>query len=167
VHASELNHTAIIRETTIVDLRPLVAAVFVSKIAQSSAETYSTASLGASQQESRMPETVELKDVRKRLWDEILAVHYSWAEYNYLFVESPERVAMLNACARWFFGQTQQFILREVILAISCLTDPVKSGDFENMVVEQLLTDPEIDTVAGLRRNLKRSIEFAKSQPNP
>ena len=55
MHASKLNHTAIIRETTIVDLRALVAAVFVSKIAQSSAETYSTASLVSEQSEhSRM-----------------------------------------------------------------------------------------------------------------
>ena len=81
-------------------------------------------------------------DTRTRIWNEIVSLHDAWAQYRYLFNESNERVQLLNTCASWFFATTQRLLMREVILGISRLTDPVKFGRFDNLVLSSLLLSP-------------------------
>ena len=65
---------------------------------------------------------------------------------------------MLNACARWFFALTQRVLLREVLLGISRLTDSVKTGRFDNLVIGSLLQDPAVDKHPGLRQKLTDTV---------
>ena len=74
---------------------------------------------------------------------------------------------MLNACARWFFGSTQRLMMRDVILGISRLTDPPKTGKHSNLVLASLLEDPRIAKHRGLRSELEKSIEKVKVDAAP
>lgn len=104
---------------------------------------------------------------RKKLWDELVILHDIWAQYVYLFNESEERIRLLNACARWFFGTTQRLMMREVILGISRLTDPRKTGKHANLVLSSLLDDPGINHHQGLRAELEKAIEKVKVAAAP
>ena len=81
---------------------------------------------------------------RSRLFDQLVMLHEHWAQWQKLFGESKERVTLLNACAPWFFNVLQGLLIREVLLAISRLTDPVGSGQRTNLVIRTLLSDPAL-----------------------
>lgn len=87
-----------------------------------------------------------------------MSLHDAWAQYRYLFNESNERVQLLNTCASWFFATTQRLLMREVILGISRLTDPVKFGRFDNLVLSSLLFDPALRRRAALRDEIEQAI---------
>jgi hypothetical protein len=74
---------------------------------------------------------------------------------------------MLNACARWFFGSTQRLMMRDVILGISRLTDPPKTGKHANLVLASLLEDPDIGKYRGLRIQLEKAIQKVKADAAP
>ena len=104
---------------------------------------------------------------RTKLWNELVILNDAWAQYTYLFTESEERIRMLNACARWFFGSTQRLMMRDVILGISRLTDPPKTGKHANLVLASLLEDPNIGKHRGLRSQLEKAIEKVKADAEP
>jgi hypothetical protein len=95
---------------------------------------------------------------RERLRNEIVSLRDAWNQYSYLFGEDARRVQVLNACAGWFFGLVQRVLFREVILAISRLTDPPNLGDKENLAIDVLLADERVDNYAGLRARLEKAI---------
>ena len=51
--------------------------------------------------------------------------------------------------------------MREVILGVSRLTDPLKTGGYENLVISRLLEDPLVAQYPGLREELSAAIEKA------
>lgn len=71
---------------------------------------------------------------------EVTWLHGRWICYRQLFAGSPERIDMLNECASVFFLIIQDVLLDEVMLSLSKLTDPAKTGKNENMSLEQLQT---------------------------
>jgi AbiU2 len=99
---------------------------------------------------------------RNRIWDELVSLCDAWAQYQYLYVESQERVEMLNATARWFFGLTQRLLIREVILSIARLTDPVRTGRFDNLVLESLLADPMLEGRPEFIADLRERISLVR-----
>ena len=76
-------------------------------------------------------------------------------------MHGPERVAMLNACARWFFGSTRRLLIREVLLGIARLTDSPRIGALDNLTVAILLRDPALKGQARVRARLRRRIASA------
>ena len=104
---------------------------------------------------------------RKRLYDEIVILHDSWAQYRFLFTESNERMQLLNVCGSWFFRTTQRNLLREVVLGISRLTDPIKTGKFDNLTIGMLLLDLSIDSHIGLRDRLDAAVAAAIGAADP
>ena len=113
-----------------------------------------------------MAEGNEFSAARKRLWNEIVAIHDVWEQYVYLFNESPERIRLLNACASWFFGTTQRVMMRETILGISRLTDAPATGPFKNLVLATLITDPEVDVHEGLADEMRAAMNVLDSLVN-
>lgn len=103
---------------------------------------------------------IDFGPIRKQLWNDLVNLHDAWAQYRFLFHDE-ERVRMLNACARWFFGLTQRLLLRDVILGISRLTDPVQSGKHSNLVIASHLLDPAVDQHPGLREQLQAMVDDA------
>ena len=114
-----------------------------------------------------MSENEAFETARKRLWDELVNLHDTWDQYQALFSHSSERVRMLNACAGWFFAAIQRVLLRETVLGVSRLTDPVKSGKFNNLTLGTLLADPALigakGTQAKIQEAINRAIKAAES----
>lgn len=104
---------------------------------------------------------------RKRLWDEMVNLQNTWDEYTYLFLESQERIDLLNRSARWMFGLMQRLMMREIIMGASRVTDPAESKQQRNLTLELLLTDQRIDEHAGLREELKRRIADLREEAAP
>lgn len=99
--------------------------------------------------------------------NELVVTHDVWEQYTYLFNDSPDRIRMLNACARWFFGTTQRVMMREVVLGISRLTDPPTTGKFPNLVLSSLLTDPVFPEHKGLPQELDAAITHLQLLAKP
>lgn len=115
-----------------------------------------------------MPEesVTSFEDVRHRIGDELVMLTDAWAQYTYLFA-SPERVDMLNTCARWYFATSQRLFLREVILGISRLTDPPTQGRHANLVLATLADDPALDDRLAIRTALMAMVSGAVSAAAP
>lgn len=116
---------------------------------------------------SPIPSAEEFDTARKRLWDEIVMLHDAWDQYEVLFAHSSERVRMLNACAGWFFNLTQRVLLRETILGISRVTDPAKTGQFENLTLGVLLRDPALSEQPEVKAALRAAITAAVDAAGP
>ena len=76
-----------------------------------------------------------------------------WQEQEELF-STPENVALLNRTAPAFFGSLQRILFEDVLLQICRLTDPVKTGEQENLSLERLRA---LITNAALLAKLKLS----------
>lgn len=109
----------------------------------------------------------EFDVARKRIWDELVHLHDAWDQYRELYGHSAERIKLLNACAGWFFGVHQRLLMRETVLGISRLTDPLTSGTRSNLVLSTLLLDPELqnrrDLAAEIQRRIAEVTEAAAS----
>lgn len=109
----------------------------------------------------------EFKLARKRLWNELVALHDTWEQYEYLFTESDHRIRLLNCCADWFFGTAQRVLMREVILGISRLTDPPTIGPYTNLVIASLLDDPALGEYPDLARELGSACDRLRLDVDP
>ncbi len=91
----------------------------------------------------------DLGPVYDALYNEVLWLHAKWLEYRKLY-ESPERVALLNATAPFFFAVAQDTLWHDVLLHITRLTDPAKTGRHQNLSLRRLadMTPGKCDTAA-------------------
>jgi hypothetical protein len=104
---------------------------------------------------------------RKRLWDELVLVNDQWQQYLKLFGTSPETVNLLNRHARWFFATVQRGLVHEVILGISRLSDPPRTGKRTNLVISELLQDPKLQDKAELATVLEQRISEVRRRAEP
>jgi hypothetical protein len=81
---------------------------------------------------------LDIEEVFKELKVEIVWLHARWIIYRQLFGHSEKRIELLNECARAFFYIIQDVIFGEVLVALSKLTDPARTGKRENLSLEQL-----------------------------
>jgi len=109
----------------------------------------------------------DFEETRKRLWDELVHLHHVWSQYLVLYGHSRERVQLLNQTARSFFASLQRLMIREVLLCISRLTDPLKSRDRDNLVLLRLLEDPELQAHQELRASLQAEIAAIRVHAMP
>ena len=108
-----------------------------------------------------------LDTARNRLWDEVVHLHDVWEQYRKLYGHSEGRVRLLNASARGFFARLQQFMVRDVLLSISRLTDPPRSRGKPNLVLSVLLEDPRLANRPDLTEELTAEINEAKRLAQP
>lgn len=89
----------------------------------------------------------DFDEISNQLWDaELNELQDLWAAYNYLYVEDPKR-AKKQRNTRWggfFWDLAQGWMVWEIILAISRLTDPLEMGRHRNQTLEALLDDPRL-----------------------
>jgi len=62
----------------------------------------------------------------------ITHLHLKWKNYRALFGTSPERIDLLNHAAPGFFGQLDPIMRHDVVLAITRLMDPPRTGRHKN-----------------------------------
>jgi hypothetical protein len=104
-----------------------------------------------------------LGTVFNALYSELLWLNVKWVEYVELFGVNPERIELLNGTAPAFFGIVQDVLLKDIMLQVARLTDPVKSPgkeEKENLTVQELpnLVRPEI------KGSIQRLVEEAKAR---
>lgn len=86
------------------------------------------------------------------LWQEVAGLHMKWAEFVTLFGTKPSRIELLNKVAPEFFSIVQNALWENVLLHITRLTDPQKSGRKQNLSIlsmNELIDHPETKATAG------------------
>lgn len=83
--------------------------------------------------------------------NEVAILHLYWKEYVELFSTNQKRVDRLNQTAPGFFRMLQTELFATNILHLARLTDPLKTGNKENLSLQNL---PELVTDAGLKTTL-------------
>jgi hypothetical protein len=91
------------------------------------------------------------------LWQEVVWLHWNWAEFVELFGTKPTRIELLNQAAPAFFRVVQDTLWEVTLLHIARLTDQSRSGgrnDRANLTIRNLpglIHDPELkQVVSGL-----------------
>ena len=101
-------------------------------------------------------------EISDRLWDgELCELQDLWDTYNYLYVKDPKRAQNLLSEARWgrfFWNRVRGWIVDELIMTISRLTDRPKSGERQTLTLAALLDDTRLSGQlrCELRCELKR-----------
>ena len=91
----------------------------------------------------------QLGAIFNRLWNEVAWLHVIWGQYVELYGTKPQRIDMLNQAARLFFRITQDALWDATLLGVARLTDPPRTGQKENLTIQQM---PELihdDSVKG------------------
>lgn len=78
------------------------------------------------------------------LYGFILEIHEEWKTLMGLFGSGDKRTQLLHLTARGFFDTVYQTLLRDVLLGIARLTDPLKTAGQDNLVLERLTQLPEV-----------------------
>jgi hypothetical protein len=87
----------------------------------------------------------ELGRIYNSLTNEVTWVQDKWNQYQQLYIDSSERIELLNNVAGHFFGVIQDVLLKDVILHLATLTDPPQSVGKDNLTLQRLpnlLSDP-------------------------
>lgn len=100
-----------------------------------------------------------IEKVFEALKIEILWLHESWIIYRQLFGLSEKRIKLFNKCARAFFHLIQHVIPREIIVTISKLTDPSRTGEKENLSLKQLQKLVEVPGENQLALDLRKLLD--------
>jgi hypothetical protein len=84
----------------------------------------------------------DLGAVYHELWNQVSWLHVKWQRFIALFGGAKGTVDLMNATALAFFAEIQRALLMDLLLHISCLTDPPKTGQGKkaqpNLTLRQL-----------------------------
>jgi AbiU2 len=80
----------------------------------------------------------DLGEISQRLCDDVSWLHLKWKQYRTLFVESQERIDLLNRVGGTFFFIIQEVLHDDVLMHIARLVDRKKHKDKENLSLLQL-----------------------------
>lgn len=82
-----------------------------------------------------------------QLYRKLVELHVVWQQYRQLFGTDNETVQLLNRTAGLFFKIVQDELWASVLLGISRMTDPPKTGGRKNLTIRSLpdlVADPEL-----------------------
>ncbi len=85
---------------------------------------------------SEMPESIE--DIFDELKNEIFWLHAQWKIYRQIFAHNNKRIDLLNKTAKDFFLVIHAVLLNEIQISLGKLTDPARTGKYENLSLAQL-----------------------------
>ncbi len=118
-----------------------------------------------------MPEPIlvsaESEAVLTALHGYITDVHQEWKTLIELFGSGDKKARLLSRTASGFFDTVYWALLRDVLLGIARLTDPLKTGRQDNLVLERLLKLPEVVADATLCTTATKQFEEVKEQAKP
>lgn len=81
--------------------------------------------------------------------DRTAAISFAWQEYRSLYLAGLDRIDLLNSVAGGFFSLIQHILLDSLLLNLSVLSDPSKSGKFENLSFDRMADEfePELRAI--------------------
>ena len=121
-----------------------------------------------------MTKPSDFDEISDQLWDpELRELQDLWATYNYLYVVDPERAGKLRR-PRWggfFWNLVQGWMVSEIILSISRLTDPPQMRKRRTLTLRALLDDPRLPghlrcKLGGEFKRIRRSVEKIREHRN-
>jgi hypothetical protein len=72
-----------------------------------------------------------------------IRIHAYWSQYRLLFTTSDEQVSFLSKVASGFFAVVRDSLRDNIFIMIARLTDPPKTGSFQNMSLNLLVESLE------------------------
>ena len=103
----------------------------------------------------------KIEELLQAISEEIGELHLKWLLFSQLFKDK-ETVDLLNESAPTFFGVCQSMFLNDIILSISRLTDPSKTGNKENLTLARIL-DSIDPSLFQLKTELIETLEIVKN----
>ncbi|KAF1715479.1 hypothetical protein CSC74_12955 [Pseudoxanthomonas yeongjuensis] len=105
-----------------------------------------------------------------QLYRKLMELHIVWQQYRQLFGKDSDTVHLLNRMAGLFFKIIQDEIWDSVLLGISRMTDPPKTGNKKNLTIQSLpslISDPTLKAeVETLCAEAVAAAEFAREHRN-
>ena len=101
------------------------------------------------------------------IWDQLVLLNNAWSTHEDLFGGPPETRALLDRTARWFFQNHRRLLVREILLAISRLTDSEATAGKRNLILATILEDPELDAQPAVRERLRGKIQVLVQESEP
>ena len=118
-----------------------------------------------------MPEpmvvSVESEAMLSALHDYISDLHQEWKTLIELFGSGDKRAKLLHRTANGFFDTLYRALLRDVLLGIARLSDPLKTAGQDNLVLERLLHLPELVAATEPLATARNQFEDLKAQAKP
>lgn len=102
--------------------------------------------------------------VYEALKTEVTWLHGRWICYRQLFGTSEKRIELLNECASTFFYIIQDVLIDEVQVSLSKLTDPAKTGQHDNLSLEQLQSRLEQQGPSALAQANRAVLDILKKK---
>lgn len=93
-----------------------------------------------------------------QLYRKLVELHIIWQQYQQLFGTDSETVQLLNRTSGLFFKIVQDELWASVLLGISRMTDPPKTGGRKNLTIQSL---PELIAPAALRSDVEALCKIA------
>ena len=114
-----------------------------------------------------MPLSSESTQVVDKLEDYITELHVEWKVLLQLFGSGDQQSKFLNRVAACFFDTTYRTFIRDIILGVARLTDPLKTGGQENLVLDRLADLSEVNADVSLKAQVTAKLAEIKTAAEP
>jgi len=101
------------------------------------------------------------------IWNHITELHAEWKILLALFGASQAQSDFLNKVAGAFFDTVYQTLIRDILLGISRLTDPLSTAGKDNLVLERLAQLPEVVADSTLSSKVTAKLTEVKAEARP
>jgi len=102
---------------------------------------------------------VEIRKLFYRIHEESILLFYRWKIYRQLFAGGQENLNLLNQSGSNVFALLQGLIQENVFLTLCRLTDPEKTGSYENLSLRNLLRKAEAVFETNVRVDLRGKLD--------
>jgi len=117
------------------------------------------------QEQCSIPDS--LQETWTDLEKEVVWLHLHWNVYRELFAKSAERIALLDESGAVPFRVFHNVLVRDVILSLCRLTDPLESCGHENASLAQLVEAVRGGSWPDLLPQMESAFEELKAQCEP
>lgn len=111
--------------------------------------------------------SLESERILDELGNHIAELHAEWKSLLELFAGNQEQSALLSRVARTAFDTLYRTLIRDIILAVARLTDPLKTVGKDNLVLARLAELPEVKADEKLAAKVMSALEEARSKAKP
>jgi hypothetical protein len=111
--------------------------------------------------------SADSEKIVEAIWNHIAELHAEWKTLIQLFGVSQAQSDFLNKKAGDFFETVHQTLIRDILLGISRLTDPLSTAGKDNLVLERLLQLPEVVANSTLSSKVAAQLIEVKAQAGP
>ena len=114
-----------------------------------------------------MPLSIDSTKILEALKHHITELHAEWKTLQELFGVSEEQSDLLNKSAGGFFNTVYDTLIRDILLGVARLTDPLSTAGKDNLVLERLTLLPEVAADANLLAKVKTQLLTVKDHAAP